>query len=122
MVLLLGSYHTELAREAEGVLEGGREGGGERGEKISEREERKKEEREGGREGGRTTYLKDIVGDHVQLLLLLALDVNPALEAGQVVDAGAANQVGDGLAGHLRGREGGREGGMRVEEGKRRHL
>jgi len=94
---------------------GGREGGRE-GEKVRWMDESLR--REGGREGG-PTYLEHFIGDDVELLLLLALDVNPTLEAGQVVDAGAADEVGDGLAGHLaegRGKGGrgeGREGRLR---------
>ena len=41
----------------------------------------------------------DLVGDNVELLLILALDVDGAVSAGEVDDAGSLKQRGDLLAG-----------------------
>lgn len=47
--------------------------------------------------------LEDVVGDDVELLLLLALHVDAALQARQVRDAGTPHQVRDRLARNLQG-------------------
>lgn len=45
-------------------------------------------------------FVSDLVGDHVELLLIFSLDVDGALDAGEVGDAGALDENGYLLAGH----------------------
>ena len=46
-------------------------------------------------------YLEHIVGEHIELLLLLSLHIDPSLEASQIINTGTGHKVADGLAGHL---------------------